>query len=390
MRSLSGVLSLIILFLPSAMVARAPGNSVQASDTVCSAVATLLPATHSALDTFWLASQGYYSDVKQKPSDPDFHYWRNAHVIDVLLDAFERTGDSLYTQRVDRLVDGIFRANGQRWRNNYYDDMEWMALALLRASDLTGKIRYYDIARLLWQDISMGWNSSQGGGIAWKKDQRDYKNTPANMPACILAARFFQGHNNPNDFEWALKLFEWQRLHLVDPETGLVWDGINRTGDGKVDKEWKFTYCQGVYVGAAAELFRITQKEKYLEAACRTADWVVNDSLHFSRSGILRPEGTGDGGLFKGIFVRYLEQLIAIESLDPERKARYRAYLLHNASALVSAYGENPFLGDRWDAPQSEAIKHSLGTQLSGIMLLEAVNRMCREPESKSESELTR
>ena len=56
------------------------------------------------------------------------------------------------------------------------------------------------------------------------------------------------------DLEWARRIFEWQRQTLVDPETGLVWDGINRQGDGRIDKDWKFTYCQGVYIGAAVEL----------------------------------------------------------------------------------------------------------------------------------------
>lgn len=347
-------------------------------DSLCRTVDPLFPPFYEALDTFWMEKAGYYGDVRQKPSDPDFHYWRNAHVLDLLLDAYERTGDSLWLARVDRLIDGIYRANGERWRNNYYDDMEWMALALLRASDLSGEERYYKIARLLWQDIRMGWNSLQGGGIAWKKDQRDYKNTPANMPASILASRFFRRDAVADDLEWALKLFEWQRLHLVDPETGLVWDGLNRTGDGTIDKEWKFSYCQGLYIGAAVELFRITGKERYLDEACRTADWVVGDTLHFSVRGILRSEGTGDGGLFKGIFVRYLTQLIQFGKLDSDREMKYRKYLYHNASTLISTYGTRPYVGDRWDSANPATLRYGLGTQVSGMMLLEAVSLLCR------------
>ncbi|MGE4567953.1 MAG: glycoside hydrolase family 76 protein [Bacteroidales bacterium] len=379
MRPCKALIPLLLLLVSTVSEARVPESRLP-SDTICQWLDPLFPPLYAALDSFWIDSKAYYGDVKQKPSDPDFHYWRNAHVIDILLDAYERTGDSLWLARVDRLVSGIYRANGERWRNNYYDDMEWMALALLRASDLSGEERYYKIARLLWQDITMGWNSSQGGGIAWKKDQREYKNTPANMPACILASRLFRRDALPDDLEWALKLFEWQRLHLVDPETGVVWDGVNRTGDGKIDKEWKFSYCQGVYIGAAVELFRITGRESYLDQACRTADGVVSDTLHFTVSGILRSEGTGDGGLFKGIFVRYLAQLIQFGKLDSERNMRYRNFLVHNASVLISTYQNHLYLGDRWDMANPATLKHGLGTQVSGMMLLEAVSALCRQP----------
>jgi len=42
---------------------------------------------------------------------------------------------------------------------------------------------------------------------------------------------------------------------MVDPATGFVWDGKNRTGDGHIDKDWEFTYCQGVFIGAGVELY---------------------------------------------------------------------------------------------------------------------------------------
>ena len=89
--------------------------------------------------------------------------------------------------------------------------------------------------------------------MAWKKDQLHYKNTPANAPAAIIAFRLYQRFGKKEDLEWGEKIFTWNRDQLMDPETCFVWDGMNREGDGKIDKEWKFTYCQGVMLGAALE-----------------------------------------------------------------------------------------------------------------------------------------
>ena len=68
----------------------------------------------------------------------------------------------------------------------------------------------------------------------------------------------------------------WNRDNLMDPETCFIWDGMNREGDGKIDKDWKFTYCQGVVMGAAVEYYKITGNGEHLELArkiaCRAVD----------------------------------------------------------------------------------------------------------------------
>src|SRR5699024_3312802 len=72
------------------------------------------------------------------------------------------------------------------------------------------------------------------------------------------------------------ELYNWQREALVDSEDGFVWDGINRTGDGNIDKNWAYTYKQGVYIGASVELYRITNDSDYLNEAIQTAETAKN------------------------------------------------------------------------------------------------------------------
>ena len=93
-----------------------------------------------------------------------------------------------------------------------------------------------------------------------------------------------------------LRLAEGQ---LVDPDTGFVWDGKNREGDGKIDKSWEFSYCQGVYIGAGVALYQATGDKSYLADAARTAQ-ASKLRLTSPVTGVLPSESNGDGGLFKG------------------------------------------------------------------------------------------
>ncbi len=118
-------------------------------------------------------------------------YWWHAHVLDVILDAYKRTRDEKYKSKFDLVLNGTISLNGGTLLHNWYDDMEWMALALLRAFDTFGDEKYKQSTLILWKDIKTAWNCHMGGGMAWRKDQLDYKNTPANAPAAILAARLY-------------------------------------------------------------------------------------------------------------------------------------------------------------------------------------------------------
>ncbi len=99
-------------------------------------------------------------------------YWWQALLLDALLDAQQRTPNLVAAGRIRWLLCGQSLANGGTLRREYYDDMAWMALALLR----TGRRH---AARRLWQTINAGWNDHHSGGIPWRAQQPYYKNMPA-------------------------------------------------------------------------------------------------------------------------------------------------------------------------------------------------------------------
>ncbi|MBB6675316.1 glycoside hydrolase family 76 protein [Cohnella nanjingensis] len=300
-----------------------------------------------------------------------FHYWWMAHAVDGLADGLLRTGNERYAERLSELYEGIRTKNGGAFPNLLYDDMEWMAIAWLRAYGATGEERYQETALSLWTDIQTGWNDTMGGGIAWHKEQLGYKNTPANGPAAILAARLYRSFGREEDLAWAKRIYDWLKANLVDPATGFVWDGMNRQGDGAIDKEWRFTYCQGVFIGAAVELYRATGDAAYLADAFRTAEAASEEWA----GGILPDEGDGDGGLFKGILVRYLTELV-IEAHGTEHAVQSQTqaeWLRRNAESLWATHGAHAgspnLFGTDWRSAPAEKV--TLSAQLSGVFLFE-------------------
>jgi predicted alpha-1,6-mannanase (GH76 family) len=251
--------------------------------------------------------------------------------------------------------------------------MDWNALAMLRAYNATNDVKFKSATDEVWTNIKTGWNEIMGGGIAWKKSQMYYKNTPANAPAAILAARLYQQFNNQSDLDWSKKIYTWLRDSLYNPGSGWVFDGINSNNDGKKNTTWKFTYNQGTFIGAALELYKITGEQRYLSDAINAANFTLSDgTLTNFTDNLLRDEGNGDGGLFKGVFVRYFTQLILTPNLPTNDKQRYVNFLKFNAETLwrQGTDKSNILFGSYWkNKPTSST---DLTTHLSGAMLIEA------------------
>lgn len=333
--------------------------------------------TQDALEeNYWNEDiKSYNLDSEEESREQFFHYWWHAHALDNLVDAYLRTKDSKYEEKIDTLYEGILQRNKGQITNDYYDDMLWMGLALLRAYQITEKEEYKDSVLELWEEIKGGWNDHCQGGIAWRKQQLDYKNTPANGPAVILAARLYREFGKKEYLEWAEKIFSWLDENLVDQNTGFVWDGKNREGKGKIDKDWQFTYNQGVYIGAAVELFKITEEINFLEKADKTADTAMV-RLTLPGENIIQDEGQEDGGLFKGIYVRYLTKLIVtLAKTKTEQEFNYKEYIEHleiNAeSAWEKSRNEKGIFNNDWT--EKTDTKIDLSTNLSGVFLMEVM-----------------
>lgn len=362
---------LLLLSLPLLLIACGndeddPGNKPGEENKI-NWYAAADSSSMALVNSFWNASGKYFN--YDSNGNTDFHYWPQAHALDVVIDAYLRTGDTTYKNYMAQWFEGVKIKNGNSFRNDFYDDMEWNALALLRAYKATGDTKYKEAALEIWEYIKVGWNSNAGGGITWKKGMEYSKNACSNGPACILAARLYQEFRDESNKEWALKIYNWQKTTLFNSSNGMVYDNIN-SETGETQKSWIFTYNQGTFIGSAVELYKILGEKVYLNDAVLAADYTTSSLVSNS---ILKSEGTGDGGLFKGIFIRYFIDLIQQDRLDATAKKRYIQFLQHNGEIAWTQGTTKPavFFGHDWRTKPGSAT--GLTEQLSGSMLMEAM-----------------
>jgi predicted alpha-1,6-mannanase (GH76 family) len=286
-----------------------------------------------------------------------WNYWWQAHLLDTLVDAQLRAPTSARLALIRSFVRSVRLRNFGRWTNEYYDDIAWLGLALQRVSSLG--IDVGPAVAAIDTQLLSGWTSAAGGGIWWRRGD-DFKNAPANGPAAIFHAR------NGN-LTRARSMVDWMTSTLVDPSSGLVWDGI-RADTGELVKHI-YTYCQGVYLGACLEL-------SLLDDAARTVRAVAS---HCAPGGVIRGQSGGDGGLFAAILARYL--VLAARSLPGPEAAVARSLVLTSAEACWSGAAdapEGPLFSAFWDRPApllplpEDAPERDMSVQVGGWMLLEA------------------
>ncbi|WP_104167050.1 glycoside hydrolase family 76 protein [Arthrobacter sp. SX1312] len=290
------------------------------------------------------------------PTSPrsHWHYWWQAHYLDCLLDEHQRDAGSGALLEARKLARGIWLRNGGRWRNAYYDDMAWLALALQRLDALDGRSRPRRGVRVLGDALRSAHTPDLGGGVYWNTT-RDYKNTPSTAPAALFFAR-------AGETGRAQELLDWLRDRLFDATSGLYLDGVK--ADGRVERSLH-TYNQGTVLGALVAVGGPAGLRHAADLAAAVAREVADGD------GVLPLAGTGDAGLFTGILARYLAQAAAAEiGAAPATEAR----------TVLAATAEHVWSGRRTDAsgmlvfPPRQDGPVSLSSQLQAWMILEAAS----------------
>lgn len=335
-----------------------------------------------------------------------WHYWWQAHYLDCLIDAALRVPSREKSKAVQATIRGIrIRNLSPLASNKYYDDRAWMVLALGRAGQLGRGAR--GTTRRLLHALAEGIDPSTGV-LPWREGDVFF-NVPSNGPAAIAFAR-------AGRLDEACALVDWVFDNLVD-DSGLILDGERLSMGGVEVERGRYTYNQGVMIGACLEVALALRERgdrdastRYLTRLHTLIHSVAKDMA--TPEGVIKGGGGGDGGLFNGILMRYMAdaavRLPADGRTDRAASRIARRLVLATANSAwqhrLEVDGLPLFPAD-WtkDAtfPQAGGLmaasvagavregairERDLSVQLSGWMLMEAAARVADDARRKADT----
>jgi predicted alpha-1,6-mannanase (GH76 family) len=217
------------------------------------------------------------------------------------------------------------------FRNEFYDDEGWWALAWIQAFDVTHHAPYLNMAESIFADMTGGWDNTCGGGIWWKKD-RHYKNAIANELFLSVAAHLAKrtrGEKRNTYLVWAKRERSWFDASGMINDDTLVNDGLTPACKNNGRATW--SYNQGVLVGGLTELSRATGDTEPLHEAALIAHAALSHLTddNFILHDPTEPHCSNDTVQFKGIFVR---NLLALHKVAPSDE--YVRFFRANADSI--------------------------------------------------------
>jgi len=314
-------------------------------------------------------------------------WWNAANVLAALIQYENLTNDNSNRWIIDHTFQKTKRFEVQategkkawtceNYINDYYDDEGWWALAWLDAFELTEDKKYLDMARVIFRDITNGWDEKCNGGIYWKKGL-SYKSSISNELAMTLAARLhihFPETVAKRTYEkWAKDIWEWINSSQLTNPQGQIRDGIR--DDCSISQN-VWTYNQGVLLSGLVYLHKITSYDAYQGYAHSIAEAAIKNMT--DESGILvemlcEPDRcNGDQDQFKGIFMRHLA---ALHKYD--QRILYQDFMLRNATFIWEKAMQNGSLapGVSWNGTTEKSSAATCSSALDAINAALLINK---------------
>lgn len=163
----------------------------------------------------------------------------------------------------------------------FYDDNQWIAIALMDAYARTHKKEYLETSKLIYRFLLTGHNQVGGGGFYWEEGNLKSKNTCSNGPGVLVALRLYQATKDKAYLDTAISVYNWTKKNLLSPK-GVYYDAV-RVPSMKIDSAF-YTYNAGSMLQSGVILYNITKDKKYLDDALFVADGAEK---HFYRNGRL-------------------------------------------------------------------------------------------------------
>jgi predicted alpha-1,6-mannanase (GH76 family) len=264
------------------------------------------------------AGQGYY---KMDTAGGRADFWRQAEEIEMIIDAYERTGSLVYKGMITETINAFTAYFGSDWSyNNFNDDLMWSCIAYLRGYQKTGTTSFRTIAKTNFDMVyARAWDTALGGGLWWTVGMSS-KNACVNGPGAIAAYLLYQTLGDSSYLTKANNIYNWQRANLFNATTGAAYD--SKSAGGVVDTT-VWSYNAGTFIGAANHLGQVSD-------ATLAANYTKNT---LCGGGIFPEYGTGgDAGGFNGVCIRWVAKFMKDRSLQ----GSYLSWLQNNANAAFA------------------------------------------------------
>ena len=266
--------------------------------------------------TVWQAHSMFVSQFTQSTNIGGLDFWIRANAWQSIFDYYASFGnkDGYLAYRLESFKGYDFRGEG----NAFNDDRLWLALAAIRAFDLSSNPDFMEHAKFVHAHVKKTWNDKCGGGVQWKTDN-NYKNTITNVLFYQLSISIFKRTNGEQQYLLdGHATYEWlMKTGLYDGK--VFQDGLN--GDSCQVQSGIYSYQLGPLM---AGLVEEGQTAKALEFA-------INSLPSFTTANVIREYDScdldatktdgcgGDGAVFKGVYTRGLGKVLAaVGATSPE------------------------------------------------------------------------
>ena len=306
-------------------------------------------STTAFIQNFWNDEKGFFNINSNGDEGSGNNYWPQAHAMDVVIAAYQRTGDSKYSAMFDKWFVGVKQQCWSGRKDQYwvplYDDNAWISITMMKLYNITKDSKYLEVARYLHEDMmANGWDNENIGGLSWGAPGTSYYGDSraicTNGPAAVLAFMLYEATGEEKYAENGLKIYQFMREYVIDPATGRVLNGINRKtlqSEGEDSREYSYTH--GTVMRAAYGAYKFTGNELYLKDARRIAQYVTGvacadkstGALFFENKTWRWDDSSGDTTLFRAVLFPYLADIIEAPEISEEWRTKFFAAL--NATA---------------------------------------------------------
>jgi predicted alpha-1,6-mannanase (GH76 family) len=343
--------------------------------TGCDAVTAHMRADRSIAQLmfgFWNGTTQYF-DAAEPTTNNRTGYWTFAQAFDAVIDGVERTG----SRRYRGLIQTLYSAqNGSTWKSDYYDDENWLALALMRAYDLTGNRAYLDRALALFLEITAAWDSTSAhpGGIWWDRAHTQ-KATASNAGPVITGVRLSARTGDPAHLTFARQVYDFWFTNMTVVATYEVRDHMNP--DGTI-AAGRLTYNEGLMSGAALALHAATGEAHFRTEGHGFAGRLATSITKTTPVGRVLADGTntsctGDCPQWKGIGSRYLAAAFRDDPTRPEYLPVLQASV--EAAWTLARNTTTGYFANDWAGPPMATA--SIEAQSSTAMAMNLLAMLC-------------